>query len=187
MKPLSRHARRVVATLMVVAAHIFWPAAAWADGNPGLFDPVASVIMGPRCLNCHQVEAPHQKDWGVIHAQQVVRGADGHGSEVLRCQACHQAVNTADGRVPGAPNWHLAPLSMNWQGLSKKQMCLQMRDPKRNGNRKTPAAVIEHMRTDPLVLWAWNPGAKRTLPTLSHDEFVKSLMAWAEAGLPCPE
>ncbi len=77
------------------------------------------------------------------------------------CRACHQATNSADGRVPGVKDWHLAPRSMTWQGLGKKAVCLQMRDPARNGNRKTPA--------------------------LSHDDFVKALVAWADAGLPCPD
>ena len=152
-----------------------------------LFDPVASVVMTPRCVNCHQAGAPRQKDVAVPHAQQVVRGKDGHGSAVLQCAACHQAANTAQGKVPGAPNWHLAPLSMRWQGLDKKAVCLQMRDPVRNGNRKTGEQVIEHMKTDPLVLWAWKPGANRTPPPMSHEEFVKVLEKWADAGMPCPD
>lgn len=157
-----------------------------APPQGALFDPVASVVMGPRCLNCHQVEAPHQKDIGIIHAQQVVRGPDGHGSAVLKCTACHQATNTANGRVPGVPDWHLAPLSMKWQGLDKRGVCEQMRDPQRNGGRKTAEQVIEHMKTDPLVLWAWKPGADRTVPVMSHAQFVKVLDKWAKAGLPCP-
>jgi hypothetical protein len=88
--------------------------------------------------------------------------------------------------VPGVKDWHLAPRSMTWQGLDKKGVCLQMRDPARNGNRKTPHEVVEHMRTDPLVLWAWQPGGNRMTPALSHDDFVKALVAWADAGLPCP-
>nr|WP_314543314.1 hypothetical protein [uncultured Massilia sp.] len=194
MRTIVSCAAGIAGALALTLMALAWPGAADAaeqgktkgKGDAALFDPVASVVMGPRCVNCHQVEAPRQKDWGVIHAQQVVRGADGHGSAALRCQACHQASNTADGRVPGVPNWHLAPLSMNWQGLDKKQICLQMRDPARNGNRKTPKEVIEHMETDPLVLWAWNPGANRTKPALSHEDFVKALVAWADAGLPCP-
>jgi len=157
-----------------------------AADKAALFDPVASVVMGPRCINCHQVAAPRQKDLGVLHAQQVVRGKDGNGSAVLRCAACHQATNTAGGRVPGAPHWQLAPLSMNWQGLDKKAVCEQMRDPARNGKRTTPKQVIEHMETDPLVLWAWQPGAGRSKPAMSHEEFVRALVAWADAGLPCP-
>ena len=179
---------RTMKTVAALAA-LAWVGLANAApaGNGALFDPVASVVMGPRCVNCHQVEAPRQKDFGVLHAQQVVRGKDGHGSAALRCQACHQAVNTAGGRVPGVPDWHLAPASMNWQGLDKKAVCLQMRDPARNGNRKTPHEVVEHMETDPLVLWAWNPGANRSKPALSHEEFVRALKMWADAGLPCPD
>jgi hypothetical protein len=157
-----------------------------APKDGALFDPVAAVVMSPRCINCHQAQAPRQKDIGVLHAQQVVRGKDGHGSVVLQCAACHQSANTAQGKVPGAPNWHLAPISMRWQGLSKRGVCEQMRDPKRNGNRKGGEQVIEHMKTDPLVLWGWNPGANRTLPPMSHAEFITVLEKWADAGMPCP-
>lgn len=173
--------------LLLICAALAGVAQAAPKGDGKLFDPVASVVMSPRCLNCHQVEAPHQKDIGIVHAQQVVRGGDGHGSAVLHCAACHQASNSAQGRVPGAPNWHLAPLSMKWQGLDKKGICQQMKDPKRNGNRKTGEQVIEHMKTDPLVLWAWNPGAQRTLPPMSHEDFIKALETWADAGMPCPQ
>jgi cytochrome c553 len=179
--------RRLAPRLAGLAALATVGLASAAPGDPALFDPVASVVMTPRCVNCHQVEAPRQKDIGVLHAQQVVRGKDGHGSAVLHCAACHQAANTAQGKVPGAPNWHLAPLSMRWQGLDKKGVCEQMRDPKRNGNRKGGAEVIEHMKTDPLVLWAWNPGANRTQPPMSHEDFVKVLEKWADAGMPCPQ
>jgi hypothetical protein len=41
----------------------------------------------------------------------------------MRCQTCHQTVNTADGRVPGAPDWHLAPRAMGWEGLSAGELC----------------------------------------------------------------
>ena len=44
----------------------------------------------------------------------VMRGPDDRGSPAMRCQTCHQTVNTADGRVPGAPHWHLAPCAMGW-------------------------------------------------------------------------
>jgi cytochrome c2 len=171
---------------LVAALAVAHGAACAAPADGALFDPVAGVVMSPRCINCHQVQAPRQKDTGVLHAQQVVRGKDGHGSAVLQCAACHQAGNTAQGKVPGAPNWHLAPVSMRWQGLDKRGVCEQMRDPKRNGNRKGGEQVIEHMKTDPLVLWAWSPGNNRTLPPLSHEAFIKVLEKWADAGMPCP-
>ena len=151
--------------------------------NAGSFDPIASVVMHPRCMNCHQEESPRQTDAAIRHQPPVVRGKDGHGDPSLPCQTCHQTTNTAGGAVPGAPNWHLAPLSMKWEGLTKEQICEEMKDPARNGGR-TGKDVIEHMKVDPLVLWAWTPGG-RTQPPLSHEKFVEALEAWVSAGMPC--
>ncbi len=154
--------------------------------NAASFDAIASVVMHPRCMNCHQIAAPRQNDSQTPHQQEIVRGPDGHGVPALQCNACHQTENAANGFVPGAAGWHLAPISMNWEGLSKRQICLQMKDPARNGGRRTGAEVIEHMRADPVVLWAWAPGANRTTPPISHDEFVHRLAIWKDAGMPCP-
>ncbi len=155
--------------------------------GPRLFDPIASVVLHPRCMNCHQEDSPRQTDAAVRHQPLVVRGRDGHGARTLPCQSCHQATNTADGLVPGVASWHLAPLSMKWEGLTKDQICEELKDPARNGGRRTGEAVIEHMKVDPLVLWAWNPGAHRTTPPISHEEFVVALEAWVHAGMPCPK
>lgn len=158
-----------------------------ARTNGALFDPIAAVVMHPRCINCHQVDAPRQTDAVRLHRQRVVRGANGHGSVAMQCSACHQTANSPDGSVPGAPHWHLAPLSMSWAGLSKGEVCEQLKDPRRNGDRKTPEQVIDHMRTDKLVLWAWQPGGKRTVPPMSHAEFLRALETWAKAEMPCPK
>lgn len=151
-----------------------------------LFDAVAGVLQHPRCLNCHMTERPFQKDRPIPHAQMVVRGAKGTGAATLQCAACHQDRNSADGKVPGAPHWHLAPLSMAWEGFTPAQICRQMKDPARNGGRKTPEQVIDHMRVDPLVLWAWAPGAGRSTPSRTHAQFIDALEAWAKEGMPCP-
>ena len=45
--------------------------------------------------------------------------------------------------------------------------------------------LIEDMKSYPLVLWAWTPGADRTTPPLSHEKFVEALEAWVSAGMPC--
>ncbi|AZD03015.1 MULTISPECIES: hypothetical protein [Pseudomonas] len=152
-----------------------------------LFDPVVSVLQSPRCMNCHQSARPTQKDSMIAHIQNVVRGTAGLGAPTMQCIACHQEKNTADGKVPGARGWHMPPLPMVWEGLTSAQICHQMQDPKRNGNRKTPEEVIEHMRTDPLVLWAWDPGAGRSTPSITHDQFIERLELWAKAGMPCPD
>ena len=154
---------------------------------PAPFDPIASVVMHPRCINCHQDLSPRQTDQRIVHRPLVVRGKDGHGAPTQPCQTCHQATNTADGFVPGVASWQLAPLSMLWEGKTKAEICEQMKDPGRNGARRTGEDVIEHMKTDPLVLWAWAPGAGRTIPPLSHKDFVEALEAWVRAGMPCPQ
>jgi len=178
-----RHLAPFVVVLFVVA---LGRSEAASDAPPALFDPIASVVMHPRCINCHQAESPRQTDARIVHRPLVVRGKDGHGAPTQQCQTCHQEMNTADGFVPGVANWHLAPLSMLWEGRTKQQICEQMKDPTRNGGRRTPEEIIEHMKADPLVLWAWTPGAGRTTPPLSHERFVKALQAWVSAGMPCP-
>jgi len=154
--------------------------------NSELFEAIASVLTHPRCINCHQDESPRQTDAKIVHQPLVVRGKDGHGAATQRCQTCHQATNTADGLVPGVATWGLAPLSMMWEGKTKAQICEQMKDPARNGGRRG-ADVVEHMKVDPLVLWAWDPGAGRTTPPSTHDKFVEALEAWVKAGMPCPK
>ncbi len=169
--------------VLLLAACSRMGAAQTADA--GSFDAIASVLTHPRCINCHQDQSPRQTDAKIVHQPLVVRGKDGHGAPTQPCQTCHQKTNTANGFVPGVATWHLAPLSMLWEGKSKEQICEQMKDPARNGGRRTGEQIIEHMKTDPLVLWAWTPGAGRTTPPLSHEKFVEALEAWVSAGMPC--
>ena len=112
----------------------------------------------------------------------MVRGEDGHGAPTQPCQTCHQTTNTADGFVPGVADWHLAPLSMLWEGLTRAQICVQIKDPARNGGRHTGEEIIEHMKIDPLVLWAWSPGAGRTLPAALARSFVEGARGLGQRG-----
>jgi hypothetical protein len=172
--------------LVVGAGTACSPSHAAPASDPGLFESIASVLVHPRCINCHQDESPRQTDGKILHRPLVVRGADGHGVPAQRCQTCHQTTNTAGGAVPGAAGWSLAPLSMLWEGRTKSQICEQIKDPARNGGRHSGEEVIEHLKEDPMVLWAWAPGAGRTTPPLSHGKFVEAAEAWARAGMPCP-
>ena len=179
---------RILVPLAIVLLSAAFPrSAATPATDPALFEPIASVVTHPRCINCHQDESPRQTDAKIVHQPLVVRGKDGHGAPTQACQTCHQATNTADGFVPGVADWHLAPLSMLWEGQTKAYICGQMKDPTRNGGRKGGKDVIEHMKTDPLVLWAWAPGGGRTTPPLSHEKFVEALDTWVSAGMPCPQ
>ena len=56
----------------------------------GAFEPIASVVMHPRCINCHQDQSPRQGDARTVHLPLVVRGKDGHGAPTQPCQTCHQ-------------------------------------------------------------------------------------------------
>jgi len=64
------------------------------------------------------------------------------------------------GRVPGHPDWHLAPREMAWEGKTIGEICVQIKDPARNGGRK-PENLIHHIGEDTLVGWAWAPGYGR--------------------------
>ena len=153
------------------------------------FRAVASVLTSPRCLNCHTSnDGPLQGDDNHPHAMNVRRGADGKGSAALRCFACHQTENTKFLHgPPGAADWQLPPpkTPMAWKGLSTGELCRTLKDPAKNGNRSLQD-LIPHMDTS-LVRWAWNPGPGRTVPPLSHDEFVSRLREWIETGAACPE
>ena len=150
------------------------------------FAPIAEVLRHPRCLNCHtRTDFPRQGDERRRHAQLVVRGPADHGAPTLQCSACHQDHNVDHARIPGAPHWGLAPLSMAWEDLSDAQLCTTLKDRAANGNREV-AALVEHMRSDALVLWGWDPGRGRAPVTPPHAQFVAQLEAWAAAGAPCP-
>ena len=155
-------------------------------GKGELFAPIASVLRQPRCMNCHpRDDRPRQGDDRHKHLQNVTRGPDDMGFVNLRCNACHRDENNVHSGVPGAPTWHLAPQSQGWQGLSDAELCITLKDQSKNGG-KDVAKLVDHMTNDKLVLWGWEPGADRAPVTPPHPEFVKYLVAWAEAGAPCP-
>ena len=64
---------------------------------------------------------------------------------------------------------------MVFQGKSATAICEQMKDPARN-----------HGKSLAIVLWGWAPGGARTLPPISHDQFVTLFKAWVDGGGACP-
>jgi hypothetical protein len=156
------------------------------ERSRALFIEAGKVIQHPRCLNCHPGgDRPSQGADMHPHHPVVVRGADGHGATGLRCMACHQAANVEASKVPGHPAWHLAPLSMAWQQRSLGQICEQLKDRKRNGD-KSLAEINEHMEHDTLVGWGWAPGGDREPAPGTQAQFGALMKAWAEAGAACP-
>jgi hypothetical protein len=154
------------------------------------FLAIVPVLKHPRCLNCHATgDFPRQGDDSRPHAQNVRRGADGHGKFGQKCNACHQEQNVAGLNMPpGAPSWHLPPadMPMIWEGKTPGQICAQLKDPKHN-NGKTVAQIVEHVTADKLVLWGWNPGEGRTLPPMSHSDFAAKFQEWQRFGAACPK
>ena len=160
------------------------------DDSVRAFSAVASVLTSPRCLNCHVPDdGPLQGDDNHPHAMNVKRGPDGRGTPAMRCTNCHQDTNSQFLHAPpGRPDWRLPPPSMPlvWKGLSIAGICRSVKNPATNGGMST-AQLIEHVRDDPFVNWAWNPGPGRTQPPISHDEFVARFTEWVQTGAACPK
>jgi hypothetical protein len=157
-----------------------------ATRSAALFTELGKVLTHPRCVNCHPAgDRPHQGELGRLHQPPVERGADGHGLAAMRCSICHQAANFDPGRVPGHPEWHLAPREMAWEGKTLGEICAQIKDPARNGGRSLEA-LVEHIGTDNLVGWAWAPGYGRRPAPGTQKEAGALVEAWVKTGAACP-
>lgn len=153
--------------------------------SAALFTEAGKVLMHPRCVNCHPASDRPRQGSGRPHEPAVRRGKEGNGVAGLRCAACHTTANFDPGGVPGSPHWHLAPVSMAWEGRSLRQICEQIKDPARNGARKLDK-VVEHMRTDALVGWAWAPGVGREPAPGTQAAFGALIEEWVRSGAACP-
>jgi hypothetical protein len=155
--------------------------------SQALFAEASKVLLHPRCLNCHPADdTPRQGDRGFRHDPPVVRGPDDHGVPAMQCGTCHQDRNLALARVPGAPDWHLAPKQMAWMGRTAAEICAQIKDPARNGG-KTLAQIHEHTAHDALVAWGWEPGHGRASAPGTQKQFAALVRAWIDTGAACPE
>jgi hypothetical protein len=158
-----------------------------AERSAALFVELGKVLTSPRCLNCHPVgDRPRQGEQGRLHQPPVTRGEDGHGLAALRCPVCHGKANFDPGRVPGHPEWHLAPREMAWESKTLAEICEQIKDPARNGNRSLQD-LIHHIGTDTLVGWAWAPGYGRQPAPGTQKEAGALTEAWVQTGAVCPD
>ena len=114
------------------------------------------------------------------------------GVETIPCATCH--VNTeASGRGNDVPHqaprvamdWRLAPVEAEWFNKSAEEVCNQLRDPARNGDR-TFEDLASHLDHDLILHWAWNPGGGREAAPYSLQEHVSDVLTWGVAGQPCP-
>ena len=160
------------------------------ERSVALFEELFVVIEHPRCLNCHPVDdSPRQGMEMQMHQPPVVRGVADFGATGMRCNTCHGTENvtytTGQGSIPGHSPWQLAPIEMGWIGLSAAEVCAQLKDPERNGDR-TLAELYEHNAHDGLVGWGWEPGAGREPAPGTQAVFGELTKAWIESGAACP-
>jgi hypothetical protein len=157
-----------------------------AARSVALFTELGKVLNHPRCMNCHPAgDRPRQGDVGRLHQPPVERGADGHGSPAMRCSICHQQANFDPARMPGDPEWHLAPREMAWEGKTLAEICAQLKDPARNGGRSVDE-LIHHVRDDTLVGWAWAPGFGRQPAPGTQKQAGALVDVWVKTGAVCP-
>ena len=158
-----------------------------AARSAALFIEVGKVLTDPRCVNCHPAgDRPHQGELGRLHQPPVERGPDGFGLAAMRCPICHQSANFDPAGVPGDPAWHLAPREMGWEGKTLRQICLQIKDPERNGGRSLEE-IVHHIATDHLVGWAWAPGSGRRPAPGTQQQAGALIEAWLRGGAVCPD
>jgi hypothetical protein len=190
-KSSVRFAAFVAAVILV--AIVFSSSGARTEAGPpdqsaslAAWDQIATVLQHPRCLNCHQLNSPLQGDTRRDHIPRVVRGPDNQGVGAMRCGNCHNDMgNNPTSGTPGGLHWQLAPVSMLWQGLSSGDLCRAVKDPKHNGNRDG-AALIKHMKDEPLALYGWDPGKGREPVPIPHEKVVQDMKIWVAGGMACP-
>lgn len=156
------------------------------ERSRALFLEASRVMLHPRCANCHpDGDSPYQGTQPAPHYPPVTRGPEDKGIVGMECTSCHQDHNLELARVPGAPNWHVAPREMAWVGKTPHQICEQVKDPKRNGGR-TLAQLVDHSAHDTLVAWGWNPGSGREPAPGTQEQFGAIVQAWVDTGAECP-
>jgi len=184
--PLTRYAVSQTASNTLASPESFATITDAEQRSVALFTELGKVLTHPRCLNCHPAgDRPHQGELGRMHQPPVERGPDGHGLEAMRCAICHQAANFEPGRVPGHPEWHLAPREMAWEGKTLGEICNQIKDPARNGGRSLDD-LVHHIGADTLVGWAWAPGFGRQPAPGTQSAAGALADAWVKTGAACP-
>lgn len=157
---------------------------------------IYAVASHPRCSNCH-VGPDNRPMWSGPsygrtrpHGMNVNGGASRIGAETVLCSTCHVTSDRGNPNPHEAPRvampWRLAPVEAHWFGKTSQQICVQLRDPARNGGR-TFEQIASHLGHDVILHWAWKPGGGREPAPHSLEAHIKDVLAWGVAGMPCPE
>lgn len=196
---------------IAVAAMLLGAPLVWAAGENVVIEPPAEgsvtreeglaawnrifeVASHPRCSNCHvgedNIPMWSGPSYGEArpHGMNINAGESRIGLEYVTCATCHferAGLNDVPHAAPQvAMPWQLAPVEAEWFGKSSDEICNQLRDPDRNGNR-TFLDLAAHLDHDLILHWAWNPGGGREPAPYSLQEHVNDVLAWGVAGMPC--
>ena len=184
MSVLANDAISETASDKLASPDSFASIAATDQRSVAYFVELGKVLTHPRCVNCHPAgDRPRQGDESRLHQPPVARGVDGHGLAAMRCSICHQSANFD--RVPGHPDWHLAPREMAWEGKTLREICVQLKDRDRNGGRSLED-LVHHIGSDTLVGWAWAPGFGRHSAPGTQQQAGALVDAWVKTGAMCP-
>ena len=88
--------------------------------------------------------------------------------------------------MPGHPHWQLAPHEMAWEGKTLGEICAQIKDRERNGNRSLEE-LVHHIGSDSLVGWAWTPGFGRQSAPGTQQQAGALVAAWVNTGAVGPK
>lgn len=158
---------------------------------------IFEVVSHPRCANCHTGPSDRPMWSGPSygktrpHGMNIRAGDSRMGVEYVPCATCHVTVGPEaqnDGDAHDAPRvadaWRLAPVEAHWFGQSSFDICVQLRDPQRNGGRSL-SELAAHLDHDVILHWAWNPGPGRQPAPYSLEEHIQDLLSWGASGFPC--
>jgi hypothetical protein len=161
-----------------------------AERARAIFIEIGKLLTHPRCMNCHPAaDRPLQGADHHEHMPPVWRGE--HGHLATNCSGCHTEHNftlteaASYKSIPGHPRWDVAPSSMAWENKSLGEICRQLKDIDRNGGRDL-TMLQQHIATDDLVAWAWNPGEGREPAPGSQELAGQLVQAWIDSGAECP-
>ncbi|WP_138923913.1 hypothetical protein [Sulfitobacter sp. BSw21498] len=162
------------------------------------WDDIHAVVTHPRCTNCHVgpsglplwegLERGETLGKELVHGMNVRADDSRIGAETMPCRTCHISAASANS-VPHAPPmiadaWRLPPIEMTWKGKTSAEICVQLRDPDRNG-AFTPEELSDHVGTSAFVAWGFDPGAGRVAAPGSIPEMQEALAIWVAGGTPC--
>lgn len=126
----------------------------------------------------------------------------------LSCTSCHQHSN---GNMKGMPPgnitpampgfvWHMPQQTMTIpEGITAQQLCNKWLDPAHNSSHLAQRGGKDdlltfkkefhehHATLDPLVAWSWSPGLGRKKAPGQHQDFIRAVGIWIDAGAPCPK